>query len=525
MLGQTLILFLVLVGVLCLGLMLLFDSGQAVSKKVRLVNTADAAAMSVAVQQAKVMNFAAYMNRARVANEVMIAQLVSMWSWMNMLHTHTLAMIRMLQTLQAVAAASIWLSWLVPILRAVETAYSFAEKAVAGARNIYHTAVETAQLVRILSGINGLYANGAKYALDYGAQFEAVQVARGVVERNDPTARVPAEGWFFLGEQLLRTTSHVDNGLLTEYSKGQNGGEGMGRYRNVVMASRDKFSADRGDNGGIPYILSAGSWGGTDMVDFERWAGMDIMQVQVGPVSWLSGPMGWGGAQAIENKSGSLPGFDAIRSAANGGEGWLAHDHNNRTYRPYGGASGNAARLARQYPSVNGPIVITAGATSSPTDREDAYFAGYQGLQPYHDVKAQFAKTPTCETPSGRTTNCEAAGPRFTIYVVSDTEHARTTEAIDGIGAPPGGTLELRSDAPAGRLSAISTAQTYFNRPPAYGLFRRMVPRGWNETPSTDAQLEAGSLFSPYWQARLVDTPTEYYAAAGAMGALTGGGP
>ena len=73
------------------------------------------------------------------------------------------------------------------------------------------------------------------------------------------------------------------------------------------------------------------------------------------------------------------------------------------------------------------------------------------------------------------------------------------------------------------QVSAISSAQTYFNRPPANALFRRMVPRSWNADPSypdTDQQLEAGSLFSPYWQAKLVETPPEVYAAAGIGGGL-----
>src|SRR5690606_2333555 len=99
--GQALVMFVVLVGVLVLGLILLFSTGQAVNKKVRLTHAADAAAYSVAVQQARAMNFAAYMNRGRIANEVAVAQAVSLWSWMNMIHAHT------------VEGANIftWLSW------------------------------------------------------------------------------------------------------------------------------------------------------------------------------------------------------------------------------------------------------------------------------------------------------------------------------------------------------------------------------------------------------------------------------
>lgn len=514
--GQAMVLFLVLVGAICLGLLLLFDSGQAINKKVRLVNTADAAAYSVAVQQAKMLNFAAYMNRARIANEVAIAQFVSMWSWLNMIHTHTLSLIRTMQLIQVALAFTGVGAALIPAVKAAETGLKVAEKAVAVTRTIAHRAI--GPVVGILSGINRAYAGAARFAVGLGATAEGLQVARKVVEKNDPTASIPVEGLALLGRHLTAASAVVDGGLLESYDPDgtqPRDREGMNRFRNVVMGSRDKFSADRGDNGGIPQILEAGSWGGTDLVDYKRWAGMDIVQIQVGPVDWLSGPAGWGGAQAIERVTARLPAFTRIRSGPNGSEGWVSHPHNNAHYQPYGGARGNAARSAEQYPSVNGPIVITAGASSSPRQRRDAYFGGYTGLHAYNDVRNDRARRPEGDD----------AGPKFTVYVVSGAEHARTSEHIDGIGGPAGGVLELRGDTPRGGTTAIATAQTYFNRPPAFGLFARRVPRRWNQAPQSDAQLEAGSLFSPFWQARLVETPLTDYAVAGLGGAMGGGMP
>src|SRR5690606_28125902 len=79
--GQVMVLFLVLVGVLCLGMLLMFNTGQTVNKTGGRRRAADAAAYRGAVQQAKGMSFAAYMSRAQVSNEVTIAQLVSIWCW------------------------------------------------------------------------------------------------------------------------------------------------------------------------------------------------------------------------------------------------------------------------------------------------------------------------------------------------------------------------------------------------------------------------------------------------------------
>lgn len=51
--GQALPLVLIFILVLCIGLLVTFNTGQVVNKKVELTNTADSAAYSVAVQQAR----------------------------------------------------------------------------------------------------------------------------------------------------------------------------------------------------------------------------------------------------------------------------------------------------------------------------------------------------------------------------------------------------------------------------------------------------------------------------------------
>src|SRR5690606_38116140 len=112
-------------------------------------------------------------------------------------------------------------------------------------------------------------------------------------------------------------------------------------------------------------------------------------------------------------------------------------------------------------------------------------------------------------TPEG-----QDSGPIFTIYIHSERAAARTSQDIDGIGSAAGGPLHLEGNMDGNdRITAVASAQTYFHRPrDRGGLFARMVPRSWNGSPQTDEQLEMGSLFSPYWQARLIDTPMDDYA-------------
>ena len=59
----------------------LFNTGQVVNSKTRLANAADSAVYSGATWQARALNFNAYTNRSMVANQVAMAQAVSLQSW------------------------------------------------------------------------------------------------------------------------------------------------------------------------------------------------------------------------------------------------------------------------------------------------------------------------------------------------------------------------------------------------------------------------------------------------------------
>lgn len=508
-------LFLTLIGVLCLGVILLFDTSQVVNKKVRLTNTADAAAYSVAVQQAKAYNFAAYMNRAQVGNEVAIAQIVSLWSWLNMLHTHTRVGYTTFTTL---ATTFFWVPGVNAALTALARIYQAAEQVVGTVRKGVRELTTLGGVIPGLEGglVSGLsrlnqgYSLATTAVLDYVGLYDGYNIAVEVMERNDPTAKMNVLGHGLLLDQLRIATGHEAPGflkppLLERHVRPASPGvdhPGMNRFRNVIMGSRDHFSADRGQNFNFQNIISGGTYGGTDMVDYERWVGMDTMDVQI---LFLRIPLGWGGAQAVD---GGEPGFlPGIQQGQEGGPGWYSHLHTrSEDYPQYGGAAGVTANYADQYPSVNTPWVT--GNSRHFTQRRHAYYRDYQGLQPYHDVKPGVARTPEGED----------AGPIFTVYLYSDRVDARTSQDIDGIGSvQPDGPLHLESNMDGNdRITAVSSAQTYFHRPrDREGLFKRMVPRSWNEEPGTDEQLEMGSLFSPYWQARLIETPMSDYAVIG----------
>ena len=87
--GQALIYGLFMLACGLVALFFVFNTGQLTLEKTRLVNTADAVAYSAGVLHARALNFDAYTNRALMANEVTVAQAVSIASWIAYAKEHT----------------------------------------------------------------------------------------------------------------------------------------------------------------------------------------------------------------------------------------------------------------------------------------------------------------------------------------------------------------------------------------------------------------------------------------------------
>jgi len=81
--GQTVLWFLATIAACCCVFSLVYNVGQVTNHKEATINAADAAALSGALVEARMLNFEAYTNRAIIANEVTIAQIVSLDSWLN----------------------------------------------------------------------------------------------------------------------------------------------------------------------------------------------------------------------------------------------------------------------------------------------------------------------------------------------------------------------------------------------------------------------------------------------------------
>lgn len=469
--GQALVLALVCMLVFVIGVLVLFNTGQVVNKKVQLNNTADAAAYSAAVQQARAYNLIAYLNRAQVANEIATAQLVSIHSWMNFAISGTDHFADAVQVIGIVLDLTGVGAEIGVALNEIATELGQVKQGMQKLRDVMKNVFSAT--INALSVVDQVYARAAT-ALTVGETFDIPELAQTVVKQNsikaagstDKEARLSAKSLALLGVQAI--AANRSYARLYSVPKGTNPRHtaDADRYANVVMEARDGFSASRDGN-----LFFLHKRGGTDLVSYNRWVAMDTLNAKINLfLVKVDVPMAWGGAAAVKDRSKG--GFASLTDP---NTGWNSPYDNDRGHHdPYGGSrdNGNAGDLARQQP-----------ATPS---NDAAILTGYAGLQSYEDIAANKAIVPYSDS------GTPDAGPIFSVLVEQPMKGVRTTSNVNGLGGPPD--LVAPDKAQNNNMTALATAQVYFDRPRS--LFRR-----------ADDHRELGSLFSPYWQARLIDTP------------------
>jgi Flp pilus assembly protein TadG len=482
--GQALVLVVLAMLLLCLGLIVIFDTGQVVAKKVQLTNTADAAAYSAAVQEARALNLIAYMNRASVANEVAMAQMVSWYSWTNFAISATDHLKDAMEVFSALASFIPGVDAMVPIFLEAINVLQEAKVGLEEGRNGAQVAFKAAATV--IAALNGAYSQ-ASQVLGSGMAADAAIVAGNVVTLNDPKASIPA-----IGLGILAEDTRAANDYVARYAIPNSGGTGdarADRLKNVVMEARDPFSRQR--NGTFIGVFK--KYGGTDLANYHSWVGVDTLNLEfdVGapPLDKkYDVPLAWGGGAGVDRATAS---FSRL---ARQNSGWLGPYQGSdpqyaarQRYAPYNDALGNgkAGSLVLSQPAEDGdpwiqPYRVRRGATV--------------GLSDYSDIKSDRATVPYENGKNAFANGVGAVdvGPEFTVVVAQPINTVRTSSHVPGIGGPPD--FQTKDQAGSDGITAMASAQVYFSRP------RVLFPR------LTDPGREIGSLFSPYWQARLIAT-------------------
>lgn len=273
--GQALALLLLLMASLVAAFLLVFDAGQVVAAKLRLVGASDAAAYSAAQWQARSLNYEAYIHRAMVANEVAIAQSVSLRSWSGY-------MARLLQNSANVAS-------LVPpvgaVLQEVSQVWANVDRGVQKALPPLESAASYWN--------NDVLARAGQVAALLTAPA-SLDLARRVAEANVPEATPGPPGLALAAGDVGRWLSFTQG-----YRKS---GSERERLKAVVMASRDGFSGARNWTVSLAPFTGIRKRGGTDLIGYGAWRGMDTLALRV-PTFFSSRevPVAWGAAEIRES--------------------------------------------------------------------------------------------------------------------------------------------------------------------------------------------------------------------------------
>ena len=390
-----------------------FSVGELFSAKQRVTTAADASAYSTALWQARVLNFHAYANRAILANEVAIAQAVTLVAWADYID----------QLVQNAETVGVLMPASAPLLRAAaEGSALMREGAHLGsaaeitARGGWQHALRVSQDL-LASSVN---------------HFALNSVANEVARANDNRFFA----WVLPGTAVTIETAHVD-------------APGRQRFADLVTASLDPFTAGpREQNLRIPLpsgcLISSDPdkrtpWfrkrGGTALTaGLERWEAVDTLSLHlpvrrgllVGQCVDLETPLGWGSAQA--NSDSTL----ASRNIAS------------RT----GAARGE---ILNPQPS----LWVNPRSNALAADDQATLF-GYSGLIAVRDLVGDGGRGGG----GGGALNPVA---QLTVLARSEAANLRTAARL-GFGS---GRMALAEPLAGGRLWALGTAEVYFHRPAA----------------------------------------------------------
>jgi apolipoprotein N-acyltransferase len=390
------------------------NSGQAVNEKTRVVHAADAAAYSAGIVEARSLNYQAYMNRAMVANEIAIAQLVSLGSW-------TWYFANAVDNIGDSVADQVFM--LAPDIRAAQLTAIFA--ATAYALYVY-TGQQAAEYAHYIvdygigpsiavhdAVVQALSASQQAVQLNLVAGVRQGQIARDVVRAMDPNL-----------DARVVLASHGFDRFTKSYARNGDDGDERGRFADVTMRSRDAFSRERNwtINGmDVPGLRNDGAMkkrGGTDLVGYDEWRAVDTLEIH---------------GQRFGCGSLGLSWCDDIRVPV----GWGAVNVN----------AGNGDAGAGHHGNAYGENPSTADRADQ--DMQEPAYYSFSGLPGSRDLRDVTADAPL--------------DTGITILVHKD--HADTLTSGGAAQARPAGQLALFNDRPAGaRISALSRASVFFDR-------------------------------------------------------------
>jgi hypothetical protein len=472
--GQTVLWFLAMTAACCCVFALVYNVGQVTNQKEATINAGDAAALSGALVEARMLNFEAYTNRAMIANEVTIAQIVSLDSWLNYNN----------ELLQYIATYTQPIPYLDDITSTVAQASQTATDIM---NPIFAKAVEPIEIV------NSVLWGFREVANAVGA-FAANDVAGKIADANATTFGTPAR--YDERPQVVGGLSVVFLGLneitWMSFTDGYTDDK-RAAAKGVILNSRDPFSTYRGAGKLIDLLNIATriaglntaytgfqkTSGGTTLQNYDNWAAQDSLDATftVNPcvlfdcsyTFFLPVPIGYGRADA--NSSGNV-GDDLCTVWPTTVNCTLAVQNSNNIYwkNPIKDNGIPSIRDLAQGLSKNDPCSVNNGSDSPSLSFVTA-------------VEKKGDATLTTPRPS-MGMDVDVPGPQGSPKVDDDLQNGD-------------------------KLTSISAACTFFLRPDLKDVNNKADLTGGGLA-RADGVHEYASLYNPYWQARLTTPDTKW---------------
>lgn len=514
--GQSSVFVLAMLTVIVVSAIFLYKSGRLTTEKIQLQNAADAAAYSASALEARAMNFAAYTNRAMAGNEIAIAQAVGLlsladeWKTINdYFEVYADILDAAGAALDVFGGAGAPLNTMAEILRSIGEGFEGAGdglnaiiQPIAGywvkafniINTIYSYAQETYHLTTIALVSDSIFKNLEGNVV--GTNYDG-NLLQNIVDRSGDKAKISGMSYV----ALIGHFATYINGYTKRFTPGAKDEEG--RLAATVREARDPFSSGdttRNSDGveenrdwrmaleskhithitinllvtkiriKLGYALAFGiySKGGSEIIQKDSkqfaWSAIDTSDLEVELAIYPffdfhpGIPTGGGASQAASSET-----------VLN--ESDISNDVKDAVLPGYGGAtdytiSWDEAKLVMPEKQIEG--------------------ANYSGLKAYRDVKPQ------------QDSNQESGlfpfkSPFFLIGVVKDLNAMNEKEPKSG-----GDFALTEGNQHANVIATVAKSEVYFKRPSDLSYFAR-----------EDGNQENANLFSPFWQARLVQ-PTDY---------------
>ena len=467
--GNATLLTLFVFAVAGLAVFGLFNVGQQTTGKVRLQTVSDAAAYSVGTVVARDLNFKAYTNRAMVANQIAIAQIVGLASWAQMFN-------RAASNIAIVANALSWIpiagQIIVGIARAIERGSSIVNNAIDRAAPALVAAEEV--LITALAE-----AQRAFHVVTVAMAKDTLSTVVAESDDDIDTGALWSNAIFwgsFVQTWEGRQDRYEAQRVGDSSPRGEANKQRLAEFRDVVKASGDRFVNGRTYSWlpaiTIPFLLKIRmeKYGGSEMMPGRtqdnrnnyQWTAMDSVGIET--ATWRCGfsgcgfksyteivPVGWGAAHALVTNSNFF---------------------NYQQYRNDRNLWGQGTwRL---------PWTTSFGAAEEGSNN----LRKTDGLRPFYDLKDR-----------GRVAD-DYLNLQVLLFKRGDRVRTMNTVTANSPGyqTAPALNVEEKGGMAGNTMAALAKAGVYFYRPNET-QFRR-----------PDGKREFGNLYNPYWQVRLMPT-------------------